>query len=72
MHDEQSREPLPDWVEWIAQDADGAWWDYSVQPNEGDRGWYENEVGAIVALGRGAPNPRWRDSLRRRKSDQPR
>ncbi len=54
----------PAWVRWIAQDADGAWWGYSVEPLQYDRGWYENEVGRYVSLGRGEPNPQWRLSLR--------
>ena len=36
---------LPDWVKWLAQDEDGAWWGYSVEPLEFSHGWYENEVG---------------------------
>ena len=36
---------LPHWVKWKAQDADGAWWGYSVEPLEFSKGWYENEVG---------------------------
>ena len=35
---------LPDWAEWIAQDANGAWWAYEAEPNQQDTGWYENEV----------------------------
>ncbi len=41
---------LPDWVEWLAQDADGAWWGYEAEPNKQHNGWYENEVGRIVRL----------------------
>jgi len=54
---------LPGWVNWIAQDADGAWWGYSAEPHQHDRGWYENEVGDCVLLGREAPAPRWRETL---------
>ena len=43
---------LPAWAAWIAQDADGAWWAYEVEPNQQDTGWYENEVGRIVPLGK--------------------
>ncbi len=55
--------PPPAWVRWIAQDADGAWWGYSVEPLQHDTGWYENEVGRCLALGRGEPNPDWRETL---------
>lgn len=56
---------IPDWAEWIAQDADGAWWAYEAEPNQHDTGWYENEVGQILRLEPGAPNPDWQESLRR-------
>lgn len=56
---------LPPWVHWLAQDADGAWWAYEVEPNEADQGWYENEVGRSLRLEPGSANPRWRDSLQR-------
>lgn len=46
--------PRPGWVRWIAQDASGDWWGYSVEPQRNDSGWYENEVGRYVRLGRSA------------------
>ena len=54
---------LPDWVAWIAQDADGNWWGYEHEPNMSDRGWYENEVGQSLWLQKDAPNPRWKDEI---------
>ncbi|HDP88699.1 MAG TPA: hypothetical protein ENN42_01875 [Thioalkalivibrio sp.] len=57
---------VPDWVAWIAQDADGTWWGFEAEPNLHDRGWYENEVGRCIRLGPGAPAPDWRASLRPR------
>ena len=36
---------VPAWVRWLAQDSDGTWWGYSVEPLRNDNGWYENEVG---------------------------
>jgi hypothetical protein len=56
---------IPSWVRWLAQDADGAWWGYSVEPLQYDKGWYENEVGERIKLGQDTPNPRWDKSLRR-------
>ncbi len=53
----------PGWVSWIAQDRDGAWWGFEVEPNEGDSSWYENEVGRYVRLGKGQANPEWRQAL---------
>jgi len=54
---------LPEWVRWRAQDADGAWWGYEVEPLQNESGWYENEVGKIIKLEQGQPNAHWRDSL---------
>ena len=55
----------PTWVGWIAQDADGDWWGYEVEPLEYDRGWYENEVGRRIKLAVGESNEQWRQTLRR-------
>jgi hypothetical protein len=53
---------MPAWVSWIAQDSDGIWWGYSAEPLRNDKGWYENEVGQYVRLGKDdAYN--WQDSL---------
>ena len=57
---------LPDWVEWLAQDADGAWWGYEAEPNKQHNGWYENEVGRIVRLEPEAPPAGWEATLVRR------
>lgn len=57
----------PAWVAWIAQDADGAWWGYEAEPNLHDTGWYENEVGRYVRLGRSAPSADWTSTLTRRQ-----
>ena len=46
---------IPAWAEYLAQDADGAWWAYEAHPNEMHNGWYENEVGRIQRLGKTAP-----------------
>jgi len=55
---------IPDWVNWIAQDEDGAWWGYAVEPLRNDRGWYENEVGEYQHLGETEP-ANWTGSLSR-------
>jgi len=73
---------VPEWVAWLAQDADGAWhpqgvgrgckaaeaatatlWGYEAEPNKQDHGWYENEVGRIVPLGRAVPPDDWEATL---------
>ena len=54
---------LPSWVKWKAQDADGAWWGYSVEPLEFSAGWYENEVGQRIKIEHTKENPDWLHSL---------
>jgi hypothetical protein len=54
--------PYSAWVNWVAQDADGGWWGYRVEPLRNDTGWYENEVGESVRLGYAEP-ANWEDSL---------
>ena len=54
---------LPEWVMWLAQDEDGAWWVYSVEPLEFSHGWYENEVGMRKKIKQSAPNPDWKNAL---------
>ena len=54
---------LPIWVKWKAQDADGAWWGYSVEPLEFSDGWYENEVGQRIKIEHAKANPDWMNSL---------
>lgn len=54
---------VPDWVRFIAQDSDGSWWGYSVEPLENHRGWYENELGKNIKLTSSAPVKEWRKCL---------
>ncbi len=59
---------IPDWVNWMAQDADGNWWGYEVEPQEHYSGWYENELGRSIHLKRSHPNPKWKITLTSLKS----
>jgi len=54
---------IPLWVNWLAQDADGSWWGYQVEPLQHHNGWYENEVGKIVKLTITEPNSSWQSTL---------
>lgn len=54
---------LPEWVAWLAQDADGTWWGYEATPNEQHNGWYENEIGRYLRLHQDQPNANWQASL---------
>jgi len=58
---------IPDWVCWIAQDSDGIWWGYQVEPNLSHQSWYENEVGNSVRLGEGTQKCDWVSTLKRIK-----
>ncbi len=57
----------PAWVNWIAQDENGHWWGFSIEPLEYDHDWYENEVGQYILLEKGKPNRQWAQSLKRIK-----
>lgn len=56
---------LPEWAQYIAQDADGQWWAYEAEPNLSHISWYENEVGRILKLDRRKPNVNWIQSLQK-------
>lgn len=56
---------LPEWARWLAQDGDGAWWVYEVEPLQYHQGWYENELGRRLRVADGEPNPDWATTLRR-------
>ena len=58
---------IPEWVQWLAQDADGSWWGYEVEPNLSHLSWYENEVCKTVRLGKGAKIVDWVSTLKRIK-----
>ncbi|NIP56281.1 MAG: hypothetical protein GWO26_30710 [Phycisphaerae bacterium] len=54
---------IPAWARWLAQDANGAWWAFEHEPNEGATSWYENEVGRYQLVCKEPPNTEWRNSL---------
>ena len=60
---------LPAWVKWKAQDADGAWWGYSVEPLEFSNGWYENEVGQRIKIAQDKSNSNWKNTLTKIKAN---
>lgn len=61
----KNNENLPQWVKWKAQDEDGAWWGYSVEPLEFSKGWYENEIGQRIKIKQSKSNPNWKNTLTR-------
>ncbi len=62
---------LPDWVSWIAQDENGAWWGFEHEPNQHHQGWYENELGRCILICNEKTNPDWKNSLEQIKFNQP-
>ena len=56
---------IPHLVNWIAQDADGQWWGYQVEPLQNHHGWYENEVGQNIRLHRDKASKDWENTLRK-------
>jgi len=60
-----AEQSIPVWVAWLAQDSDGVWWGYEVEPLENHRGWYENEVGQYVRLGVTPVEGAWRQAIYR-------
>ncbi|VAW75700.1 hypothetical protein MNBD_GAMMA15-936 [hydrothermal vent metagenome] len=56
---------LPEWGNWLAQDAGGDWWVYEIEPQEYHQGWYENELGRHEKVAAGFANPEWRKTLGR-------
>jgi len=57
---------LPAWVSWLAQDADGQWWGYEVEPHQHHKGWYENELGRNIKTTKRTNSDNWKISLQRR------
>ncbi len=51
---------IPDWVNWIAQDADGMWYGYAVPPIKRDDDW---DSVSMVDLARGPIPKDWTQEL---------
>jgi len=60
-----SKLDLPEWVRWVAQDADGVWWGYECEPLQHDHGWYENEVGRNFRIISLEENSHWQTTLQK-------
>ena len=55
--------PVPDWVEWVAQDEDGEWWAHEMEPYLWRNVW-DNDKDTVF-IEKGSPNPNWRETLRK-------
>jgi len=58
---------IPEWVCWLAQDADGSRWGFQVEPNQSHQSWYENEVGLSIFLRKEEVSSNWEGSLKQIK-----
>lgn len=56
---------IPDWARWVAQDEDGSWWAFEVEPHLASRSWYENEIGRSEKIGTEHLENNWKESLQR-------
>jgi len=65
MNNPVDLQQLPKWCHWLAQDKDGRWWAYEVEPLQFDKGWYENELGRNKHVGSDAENPSWHQTLKK-------
>ena len=54
---------LPDWVNWIAKDKNGAIWGFEAEPHLHDYGWYENEIDHYILLTQTDSGTNWQNSL---------
>lgn len=54
---------VEDWVEWVAQDADGYIHGYSYEPIEARSSWYSTLSSTVICSA--DPNPNWRETKRR-------
>ncbi|MDH5183921.1 MAG: hypothetical protein OEX12_08540 [Gammaproteobacteria bacterium] len=65
-----SQHSTPTWANWLAQDQNGKWWWYQVEPLRHHCGWYENEIGMYKLLGASGINSNWQHQLYRLKDYQ--
>ena len=56
--------PVPVEFMWEAQDHDGQWFGYINEPTICGEEWVCSGDGSFISLGRGDPNPNWKDTLR--------
>ena len=55
---------VPDWVTHFAQNADGHWRVFEIEPKEGERDWVSIGFWRHRFIFNGDPNPNWRETLR--------
>lgn len=59
-----SWDEAPFWAKWLAQDADGEWWWYEVQPEKGVTRWCS--FGMVKAANPPTSYPLWNTTLESR------
>jgi len=63
---------IPDWVEYIAQDANGVWHGYNLEPYAYEDQWQRLDLnmfsgGKFIRIGRTHDCENWKHSLEQRK-----
>jgi len=58
-------EELPEWANWVAQDACGTWYCYEQKPIAYDSAFDTPRVGEYEFIVTGQPNANWQDTLQR-------
>lgn len=58
-------EELPEWANWVAQDACGTWYCYEKEPTAYDASFDMPKVGDYEFIVTGQPNASWKDTLQR-------
>lgn len=66
--------PIPDWANWLAQDADGTWYAYKTKPDPLSTCWIDRGAQKLIKVLKVAPahdgdapaepNPNWKSTLR--------
>jgi len=54
--------PIPDWVNWIVQDADGEWYGWEDEPHPVNEVWHCRH-GMSTFIAHGIPPKNWKEEI---------
>ena len=56
---------IPNWVKWVAQDSDGAWYGYSAKPSQSSHQWNcdISRINITKIGDSGKRSRKWKDTL---------
>lgn len=52
-------------LNWIAQNENGIWWGFEIEPVVGEKDWENQNNGMKILLKEEAPNQNWKDTLQK-------